>query len=208
MIPKLLSTRKNQQGFSLLEVLVSIVILTFGILGAVGLQATSLQASREARLQSNAVRLADEIAELMRANHQSAIKTDAAQNPYLIDIAAASSTEDAITCGLPQSASTPCSGTGIGTRDIRDWLSRLNAELPGSRAVICFDNTPYDTSGLPQWNCSNTGNSLAIKIGWTRANTLQGATGSDATNTSTGNLGAFDKALRPAVIIPVTPGVS
>lgn len=192
----LLPTKQFQQGFSLLEVLVSIVILSFGILGAVGLQAASLQASREARLQSNAVRLADEIAELMRANHQSAIKTDATQNPYLVDMAAANFTAETITCGLPQSQSNACSGTGIAERDMRDWLSRLNAELPDSRVVICFDNAPYDSSGLPRWNCSNTGNSLAIKLGWTR------------TNTSSANSGAFDKALRPAVIIPITPGVS
>ena len=41
------SFSKNR-GFSLLEVLISIVVLSFGVLGAAGLQATSLQANREA----------------------------------------------------------------------------------------------------------------------------------------------------------------
>ena len=41
-------------GFTLVEVLVSIVVLSFGLLGMVGLQAGSLQANRDARLQSTA----------------------------------------------------------------------------------------------------------------------------------------------------------
>ena len=45
------------RGFTLLEVLVAIVVLSFGVLGAVGLQAAALQANREARNQSTAVAL-------------------------------------------------------------------------------------------------------------------------------------------------------
>ncbi len=43
----------RQQGFSLMEVLVSIVVLSFGLLGMVGMQAAALQSNREARLQSS-----------------------------------------------------------------------------------------------------------------------------------------------------------
>ena len=43
-----------QQGFSLVEVLVAIVVLSFGLLGMVGMQAFSLQSNREARLQGQA----------------------------------------------------------------------------------------------------------------------------------------------------------
>lgn len=203
-----LYTKHKQPGFSLLEILVSIVILSFGILGAVGLQAASLQATRESRLQSTGVRFADEMAELIRANHQIALKMDAAENPYLIDASASSHSYADIECGLPDSSSAVCTDSEIGERDLQDWLNRMSTELSGFRTVICFDNAPYDTSGLPHWECTNTGNSLAIKIGWTRSNTLNGATGTDATSTTGLNTGSFDKALRPAVIIPVTPGVS
>ena len=58
---------QKTSGFTLLEVLVSIVVLSFGLLGMVGLQAASLQANRDARLQSTAVVLARELAEMMRA---------------------------------------------------------------------------------------------------------------------------------------------
>lgn len=198
----------TQQGFSLLEILVSIVILSFGVLGAVGLQAASLQANREARMQSSGVRFADEVAEMLQGNHTIANLTNASQNPYLIDRSSGDSA-NAPGCGIPEKD--PCTtSTQIAQRDIDEWWSRLTltsySGLSGARAVICFDATPYDNTGMPQWSCSNTGDTLAIKIGWTRANTLRAATGADATNTTQTNTGAFDNALRPAVVIPLTPG--
>lgn len=200
-----------QKGFSLIEILVSIVILSFGLLGIVGLQASSMKANREARLQSTGVKLAEEIAELIRGNHSTASKTQATENPYLIDYKSTATNATSPACGIQGKAK--CSdGAEIAARDIADWWSRVNNPLaggiPGARAVICFDSAPYDDDeGLPQWDCDGLGTTLAIKIGWTRSNTLKGATGSDAANTSSVNTGAFDKALRPAVIIPVTPGV-
>lgn len=197
----------------MLEILVSILVLSLGILGAVGMQGASLQANREARLQSAGVRFADEIAELMRSNHQVANKADAADNPYLIDEDGESASSIVLTglCGMSGKAA--CSGsTDVAERDIAEWLRRASdvtqGGLPGMRAVICFDSAPYDASGLPKWNCDGTGNTLSIKIGWTRANTLSSATGPDATSTATPNTGAFDRALRPAVVIPVTPGAA
>lgn len=200
-----------QKGFSLIEILVSIVILSFGLLGIVGLQASSMKANREARLQSTGVKLAEEIAELIRGNHSTASKRQATENPYLIDYKSTATNATSPACGIQGKAK--CSdGAEIAARDIADWWSRVNNPLaggiPGARAVICFDSAPYDDDeGLPQWDCNDRGTTLAIKIGWTRSNTLKGATGSDAANTSSVNTGAFDKALRPAVIIPVTPGV-
>ena len=72
--PAMHTPLQPQRGFSLIEVLISIVVLCFGVLGMVGLQAASLQANREARLQSTAVRMAEEMAELMRSNKDTALK--------------------------------------------------------------------------------------------------------------------------------------
>lgn len=209
-------TLQSQRGFSLIEILISIVVLCFGVLGMVGLQAASLQANREARLQSTAVRLAEEMAELMRGNKDTALKTT--NNPYLFDVNSSSSIT-AVTCGLPGDSSDCTTGDLVGQRDVYEWLIRTvtgtkdssgawltRPELPGARVVICQDSTPYDASGLPQWACSGTGGTLVLKMGWTRANTLRGATGTDASDTSSANTGAFDKALRPAVTFTVTPG--
>ncbi|RYF01998.1 MAG: hypothetical protein EOO32_01705 [Comamonadaceae bacterium] len=64
------TTYHRHPGFSFIEGLVSIAVLCFGVLGMVGRQASSLQANRETRLQSIAVRvpewLAEQMAEMMR----------------------------------------------------------------------------------------------------------------------------------------------
>lgn len=210
---------KKQSGFSLLEVLISIIVLSFGVLGAVGLQATSLQANREARLQASAARLGEEIAELMRGNKNIAIKTtSSAENPYLVSIKSGDSDPANPNCGYP-GKNACATNEDIAKRDVYDWWKRIDgikndpdndypATLPGARVVICEDSTPYDGSGLPQWACSNSGGLLVLKMGWTRANTLRGATGTDATDANTVNTGAFDKALRPSILFPINPGSS
>jgi type IV pilus assembly protein PilV len=198
-----IQTSKKESGFSLLEVLISILILSFGILGMVGLQASSLQISREARLQASAVRFAEEMAELMRSNKNEALKPS---NAYLISFSETTDTNsDTANCGYPGKSACGTS-EDIAKRDRYEWIERLNQELPDARVEICQDSTPYDADGLPQWACSGSGGTLVLKIGWTRSNTLRGASGTDATTTSGANTGAFDKALRPAVVFPVTPG--
>jgi type IV pilus assembly protein PilV len=71
---------RRSRGFSLLEVLISMVILSFGLLGMVGLQAAALQANRQARIQATAGSLAHELAEMMRGNKDVGLLT-AANNP-------------------------------------------------------------------------------------------------------------------------------
>ena len=64
---------RRHSGFSLVEVLISIVVLSFGLLGMVGMQAAALQSNREARLQSSAVLLARDMADMMRGNKTQAL---------------------------------------------------------------------------------------------------------------------------------------
>lgn len=204
--------RRRTDGFSLIEVLISIVLLSFALLGAAGLQVTSLQATRESRLQAAGVRYGQELAELMRSNKHTAVQLTAATNPYIYD-----STSTALSspgCGYPGTSACLTAGTkdtGITSfataqRDVFEWAERVKADLPDARVLVCEDSAPFSSDGLPRWTCSNTGGMLVLKIGWTRRNTLRGATGTDATDTTGANTGAFDKALRPAVVFSLTPG--
>lgn len=77
-------------GFSLLEILISIVILSVGLLGVVGLQAAALKANREALHQSPASRYGREIGEMMKGNRAISSLTTAADNPYLVSYDSAS----------------------------------------------------------------------------------------------------------------------
>lgn len=205
-LPRCERIRGRASGFSLLEVLISIVILSFGLLGMVGMQATALQSNKEARAQSTAVRMAGELGELMRNNQEVGTATTTLLNPYLIDwdssSAVPSATTNCLTGDCYSVAST--SKLQVATFDVREWVTRLNTELPGARVKVCFDDAPYVTAtGIPQWGCTTGGTVAVIKIGWTRASTDRTLTGAAAFEKSTGT-----GAAPPSIVVPVTSGLS
>lgn len=164
-------------------------MLSFGVLGAVGLQAAALQANKEARYQSSAVALGRELGDLMRGNKDIAIQAVAGSNPYLVDFTGTLPTANP-TC-------TPCaSQTEVAQFNMRDWLRRVSDVLPGARVVVCFDATPYSSAdGVPQWACSNDGGLAVVKIGWTRQSTNAGST-------------EPERAVRPVIVLPLIAGSS
>lgn len=191
-------TSSREKGFSLLEVLISIIILSFGLLGMVGLQAAALQANRDARLQSTAISLARELAEMMRGNKDVGLASSA--NPYVGDFTSPLTPTTESYCLNVATGTTACaSNAAIADAQMTEWLSRVKNELPGARVKICVDSAPFDSSGLPQWACtSSTSATTIIKMGWTRTSTDRSASGG----------AALERATTPSVVLPITPGNS
>jgi type IV pilus assembly protein PilV len=67
MTPVKSSVRRRARGFTLIEVLVAILVFSFGVLGAVGMQARMLQASTQNGDRSRASMLANEMVSQMWA---------------------------------------------------------------------------------------------------------------------------------------------
>lgn len=184
--------RRKQLGFSLIEVLISVLILSVGMLGAVGMQATAMKSNKETRNQSLGINFARELGERMRGNHTVAIKSASADNPYLFDVTLEASTtiaSPAVNC-FTDGCSAP---KDAATWDVADWQGRVQAALPTPRVKVCFDNAPFDASGLGKWDCTDSGDVAVLKMGWTRSNTA-------GTLEFAGSSGA------PVVIIPLTAG--
>ena len=180
-------------GFTLVEVLVSIVVLSFGLLGMVGLQAASLQANRDARLQSTAVVLARELAEMMRGNKDEALRST--NNPYLIGRVNSPLAAPTPTYCLSVGG-TACTTPGaVAQAELTDWLARVEDALPKATISICRDTASFASDGTAQWACTSTSNSdpILIKIGWTRPSFKSG---DDVVQASD----------HPSVVLPVTPG--
>lgn len=210
----------GQRGFSMVEVLISIVVLSFGLLGSVGLQSFAIKSNREGRLQSVATTLAREYAEMMRGNKGIALSTSS--NPYLLDdktIKALSDLPSAwvyclntgcedgsvLTASTPPAPPTPNTAVQakVAQSEVLEWMARTLDELPGAWVRVCFDDAPFDSSGLPQWACTaptggaNANSTIVIKMGWTQSAISRGQTG-DA---------ALQKAdTRPTLVFPVTSG--
>lgn len=192
-------SRKRPQelrGFTLVEVLVAVVILSIGVLGAVGMQVSAIRMNKEVRYQATAVSLAKELAEKMRGNKDVAIQVSSASNPYLLDLKPADTTP---TAPSPNCSTSTCTAAQIAAWDRYDWILRIRTALPSPRIVVCMDNDPYDASGQPKWGCSDTGNVAVLKVAWNRANTL-GETDFTA-NGSTLIAGTL-----PMLVLPLTAG--
>ena len=61
-------THQRQSGFTLVEVLITIVVVSIGLLGVAGLQISGLRANMGSEARSKATILANDIVERMRAN--------------------------------------------------------------------------------------------------------------------------------------------
>ena len=145
----------SNQGFSLIEVLVSVFILTVGVIAASSLHLTALHTSQQSSLQTKAVHLAVELAESMRADLFS-LTEQVVMSAH--DHDCASSTE-------------ACHAYTFSSDEIGVWRQRVAEELPGGQAQICQDAEPWDSSREKlRWACASppasTKGALVIKIGW------------------------------------------
>ena len=122
--------RKSSNGFTLIEVLVSLVILSIGILGLGILQLTSLQNTQGGYLRTQATIQAYSIVDSMRANIPSVTA-----GGYGLAMAAQSPT--AISCyGLAAN----CTTQQMAAADLNRWRTVLATQLPnGSGQVTTAD---------------------------------------------------------------------
>jgi type IV pilus assembly protein PilV len=67
------TTRFKQNGFSMLEVLITLLIIAVAMLGTAGLQLNALRLNKSSQTRTQAIFLASDIAERMEANKAQAI---------------------------------------------------------------------------------------------------------------------------------------
>jgi type IV pilus assembly protein PilV len=157
----------DSSGFSLIEVLISILVLSFGIFGAMKIQLLSIQASLQSNFYSTSIELISDIADRMRGNPYK-LRLDNS-NPFL-NVHFQSSQNIPTAPEFCYTAN--CSTDQLAHADIAEWLQQVDALLPNARAVICRDSAPWDSnSNSLTWNCSSDENaSIIIKLGWAEHN--------------------------------------
>jgi type IV pilus assembly protein PilV len=119
----------RQRGFSLIEVLVTMLILTFGLLGVAGLLVNGISNSAAAESHAKATLLAADIADRMRANIPFAVS---ATSPYNTN-QSKSDTQD-------WDEAVPTDLTAIANVDKKEWMDSIAAQLPeGKGRVVVLD---------------------------------------------------------------------
>ena len=118
--PKKLPVRRSERGSFLLEALVGIAILSFGILGIVGLQAQSIRWVNDAQYRSEAIYLANATISRMWADNPANLKADYEKT-----------------------------SNGTGYKALKDAVKVLpNADLTDYAPIITVDPGPANNSSL------------------------------------------------------------
>ncbi len=107
-------------GFSLLEALVSMVIISIGLLGLAALQASGIRFNHDAYVRTQATNLAYDVIERMRIDSVNAIGSDAYKGTY----SAASPTAECNYHSVAVSAAINC------------WQIEIRDNLPGGEMDI------------------------------------------------------------------------
>jgi len=132
---KFQAQRVQQSGASLFEVLISIVVLSIGLLGLAQMQAVGLKNSRSAYEESQATILAYDIVDRMRAN------LDTIDNYLTSYMTLESATAAGEQAGCK--STTGCSAAQLAQNDLRDWNVNLTTVLSKATGTIIVAGDTY-----------------------------------------------------------------
>ena len=152
--------RFSQKGTTMLEVMVSILVFSFGMLGMLGLVVSSLKMTATSNYRSIASEQLAAMADALNAA------------PVMIDDYVAASGDNSLTAACFSSGG--CAAAQLAKTEYKVWLDRVTGALPGGNAVLCRDSTPAD--GAPgAWACDGNGR-LVVKVCWdeSRVSTVVG----------------------------------
>jgi len=116
---------RRQSGFSLVEVLIALVIMSVGMLGIAGLYVQSMQAGRTSMFRHHAVTLAGDVADRIRANPRAGTAYNHAANATGTD-------NSCVTGGVD------CNPAAMAANDIFLWQAQADDTLPSGSIAVVF----------------------------------------------------------------------
>lgn len=139
----------RQAGFSLVEVLISLLVIALGLLGLAMMQTLSVRYAQSSNYRTQATNLAYDLFDQIRANR-------ALANQFLAIDEASFAGETGKRCGRPLDYVNPAASAAR-------WKCQVRAALgPGAYAVVAQDGTQ-----------------LAVTVSWSDARGAVGAVGGD-----------------------------
>jgi type IV pilus assembly protein PilV len=125
---------RRQRGFSLIEVMITMLLLSIGLLGIAGIIVTNLKNNQSSYARGQASLLAADIVDRMRANRGAA---EASPSPYALALATA-----------------PAAGGGVPGDDLRQWRAAVAATVPSGVGAVAVDAVTRNVTVTIQWDDS------------------------------------------------------
>jgi type IV pilus assembly protein PilV len=122
--------RLNEEGFTLLEVLIAIVVFSFGLLGIAGMMTISVRNNHNGYLRSQANFLAENMMDRMRANPTALWSGKYDGTPTAPAVAVDK-------CKL----SDPCDYDELAEYDMEQWAQSIELALPDGEGTISCVNS-------------------------------------------------------------------
>jgi type IV pilus assembly protein PilV len=162
-------TESNKHaGFTMLEVLVTLVVIAVALLGTAGLQAYSLKTNQSGQLRTQAIVLGMDLMERIEANNVAAVA-----GAYIADPLPTTATVDC--------SNNVCSPADLATYDLVQFKTKMEAALPSATATVA-------RAGAGPWT-------YTVQINWeeriTRSTRATTATTGTTTVSASGEIERF-----------------
>lgn len=148
--------RRAEHGFSMIEVLVTLLLISVGVLGMVALQTRTIQYTQDSAQRNVAIMLANDLAEMMRA-----MPTGLPTSSGFYKAAGANFPDKPTTCS-------PLPSTAAG--QLGCWADKVAKVLPvgalseEGESLLKSDFHICRTSAAG--TCNNSGNTVEIQVAW------------------------------------------
>jgi type IV pilus assembly protein PilV len=156
--------RHGAAGFSLVEVLVALIVISVGLLGVAKLEALAYSSTGTASVRSLAAIEASSLASAMRANRAYWSVASTATTSITVSGTTVTSADPAFaglvtggpSCLINGPGASPCSGSpvDVAAYDVKQWTTALKNVLPNDGAsIVCASATsPINCTITVTWN--------------------------------------------------------
>lgn len=125
----------------MIEVLITIVIVSFGLLGVAGIIVNSMKSAHSSYARTQATLLANDIIDRMRANRNAA---EANPSPYSLSLTATAPTD-----------------SSVPSADLAAWRTTLASVLPSGTGSVSYAPATSKVTVTVQWNNSRVEGGVA-----------------------------------------------
>lgn len=142
---------RKQQGVTLLETLIAILVLSFGMLGMLGVIINSLKLTTSSNYRTIAAQYAYSMADIVRGT------------PALLASYAAPTAANKPNCFSTNL--TGCPKADLVNMQLDLWQKNLAQSLPSGAGIVCRDSTPSNGGNQTDWKCDGAG-AYIVKVCW------------------------------------------